>query len=97
MTVGGVISGYCEIGRLLTVMRPTSTIIIASTVANIGRSMKNLENISLLSKFVIEILWQDGYFTRCGLTVIPSLTLRRALVTYFDFGVIPDVTTRSES
>lgn len=49
-TVGGVISGYCATGRVLTVMTPTSIISTASTVAKMSRSMKNLENIATLSE-----------------------------------------------
>ena len=44
-TVGGVISGYCAIGRPLRVTTPAITITIETTVAKIGLSMKNFENI----------------------------------------------------
>src|SRR5450432_361453 len=42
-TVGGTISGYSLIGRFGMASRPATVINIASTVANIGRSMKNEE------------------------------------------------------
>src|SRR5882757_1616183 len=44
-TVGGVISGYCSIGRRHSEMAPMRIVITAITFAKIGRSMKNLENI----------------------------------------------------
>ena len=44
-TVGGEILGYWAIGRVLTVTIPIRIINIARTVANIGLSIKNLENI----------------------------------------------------
>lgn len=53
-------SGYCEIGRLLTVIRPTRTINIARTVANIGRSIKNLENIGVEGMMVDGFLVGEG-------------------------------------
>src|SRR5438128_9842386 len=43
-TVGGVISGYCAIGRLKTEIPPARVMMIDSTEAKIGRSMKNREN-----------------------------------------------------
>jgi hypothetical protein len=42
-TVGGTISGYSLIGRFGIASNPATVINIASTVANIGRSMKNEE------------------------------------------------------
>src|SRR5260221_13440577 len=42
-TVGGTISGYSLIGRFGIASRPATVINIASTVANMGRSMKNEE------------------------------------------------------
>ena len=46
ITVGGVILGNWATGSVVTVIRPASTIITASTVAKMGRFMKNDENIS---------------------------------------------------
>lgn len=43
--VGGVMSGYWATGNVWIVIRPANTIIIARTVAKMGRSMKNFENI----------------------------------------------------
>ncbi|MCD8183050.1 MAG: hypothetical protein LUE99_08085 [Bacteroides sp.] len=43
--MGGVISGYCAMGRMPSVTSPATTMSSASTVANMGRSMKNFENI----------------------------------------------------
>src|SRR3954465_3512371 len=43
-TVGGLICGYCEIGRPWKARAPASTITIDSTAAKIGRSMKKTEN-----------------------------------------------------
>ncbi len=60
-------SGYCATGRVVTVSKPANIINIASTVANIGRLMKNLLNMA--------------YFTIIGLTVMPSRTFSMALVT----------------
>ena len=46
-TVGGVILGYCSIGRLYIATTPRITVMIAMTLAKTGRSMKNLDNIGL--------------------------------------------------
>src|SRR6516225_2701474 len=43
--VGGVMSGYCAMGRLTTAMRPASTMTIEMTHAKTGRSMKKRANI----------------------------------------------------
>src|SRR3954470_21702398 len=43
-TVGGLICGYCEIGRPWKARAPASTMTIDSTAAKIGRSMKKTEN-----------------------------------------------------
>ena len=43
-TVGGVISGYWEMGRARTATSPAITITIETTVAKIGRSIKKREN-----------------------------------------------------
>lgn len=37
-------SGYCDTGKLSSVMIPANTIIMAITVAKIGRFMKKFEN-----------------------------------------------------
>src|SRR4051812_21275947 len=42
-TVGGGIWGYCSIGRTKTVTAPMSMVMIARTLAKIGRSMKKRE------------------------------------------------------
>src|SRR5450755_3917804 len=42
-TVGGTISGYSLIGRTGMASKPATVMMMASTVANIGRSMKNDE------------------------------------------------------
>src|ERR1700676_3010870 len=42
--VGGVISGYWEIGRLIKDISPISTMMIEITQANTGRSMKKRAN-----------------------------------------------------
>src|SRR3984893_4424950 len=42
-TVGGTISGYSLMGRLGIANNPPTVISMASTVANMGRSMKNEE------------------------------------------------------
>src|SRR3954447_8200660 len=44
-TVGGVISGYWATGRLKTATPPASVTRMDSTVAKIGRSMKNRVNV----------------------------------------------------
>ncbi len=43
VTVGGEISGYCDTGRLNEAMTPASVTRIATTLAKMGRSMKNFE------------------------------------------------------
>src|ERR671919_182310 len=47
MTVGGAMSGYCEIGRIALATSPAITMTIAMTPASTGRSMKNFENMSV--------------------------------------------------
>ena len=47
LTVGGVMSGNCATGSEFIVSRPAITMSMASTVANIGLSMKNFENMGL--------------------------------------------------
>src|ERR1700736_3615305 len=42
MICGGTISGNCDRGRPRMETTPTTTVIIAMTIATIGRSMKNL-------------------------------------------------------
>ena len=42
-TVGGTISGYSLIGSAGIASRPATVMMMASTVAKIGRSMKNEE------------------------------------------------------
>src|SRR5579872_2860307 len=48
-TVGGVISGYCAMGSVHSEMPPASVMMIDSTEAKIGRSMKNRENMNQIS------------------------------------------------
>src|SRR5438045_3941791 len=53
-TDGGTTSGYSEIGRLRTAIRPATSIRKDNTPAKIGRSMKNFERFtcSLRSRFL---------------------------------------------
>jgi hypothetical protein len=41
--VGGTMLGYSEIGKRSMLTTPRSTMMIAMTLARIGRSMKNLD------------------------------------------------------
>ncbi len=43
-TVGGVMSGYCAIGKLKTAIAPARVMMIDNTEAKMGRLMKKLEN-----------------------------------------------------
>src|SRR5271155_2753201 len=75
-TVGGTISGYSLIGSTGIASSPATVIKIASTVANIGRSMKNEEI------FIAAALYfgpgagaaavSAPMITRCGVTVTPG-------------------------
>src|SRR6185436_7522504 len=47
VTTGGAISGYCAIGSERIAARPASTKNTEITAAKIGRSMKNLESMSV--------------------------------------------------
>ena len=47
ITVGGVMSGYCDTGSDEYVSAPARTIAMAMTIENMGRLMKNLENMAL--------------------------------------------------
>src|SRR6266700_2953269 len=44
LTVGGAISGYCAIGRIFSETAPAIRMMMESTPANTGRSMKKREN-----------------------------------------------------
>ena len=48
LTVGGAISGYSEIGRARSTSAPAMVMMIDSTAAKIGRSMKKCEKRMLL-------------------------------------------------
>src|SRR3569833_3346304 len=48
VTVGGEISGYWAIGRIDADTSPASTMMMARTLAKMGRSMKNLDMASFL-------------------------------------------------
>src|SRR6185503_9227793 len=48
VTVGGAISGYCATGRIRELMIPASAMMIAMTVAKIGRSMKKREKLPIV-------------------------------------------------
>src|SRR5688500_10841809 len=47
VTVGGAISGYCEIGSAVEATSPAIVMMIASTLAKMGRSMKNREKLPM--------------------------------------------------
>src|SRR5690349_18830050 len=47
VTVGGAISGYCAIGRICEAMTPASAMMIAMTLAKIGRWMKKREKLPI--------------------------------------------------
>ena len=70
---GGVMSGYWAMGRMPSVTSPATTMSSANTVAKIGRSMKNFENIGFgINQFILVVN---------GMYFIPSLTFISALVT----------------
>src|SRR3569623_3526247 len=56
VTVGGEISGYWAIGRIDADTNPASTMMMASTLAKMGRSMKNLD----LGSFLPLVAGWDG-------------------------------------
>ena len=59
-TVGGVMSGYWAMGRIPSVTSPATTMSSANTVAKIGRSMKNFENIGFgINQFILVV---DGMY-----------------------------------
>ena len=84
-TVGGVIEGYWSIGNTKSDTPPATRSNSDSTVAKIGRSMKNLENLMTVLFYCFSII---------GITLIPLRTLRSALVTYMSVGSSPPVTSR---
>ncbi len=49
-TVGGVTSGYCEIGSVNNATMPSTTNMMDSTAAKIGRLMKKCENFTVVSR-----------------------------------------------
>src|SRR5579871_6240944 len=61
-TVGGVMSGYWAMGRLKTEIPPARVMMIDSTEANMGRSMKKRENTAQSSHPV----WVPRSQTRFG-------------------------------
>ncbi|CEG56171.1 protein of unknown function [Legionella fallonii LLAP-10] len=80
--VGGTMAGYCETGNTMMATNPTRTRKSAITFANIGRSIKNLEIILLLSH-----LSCDALLLIYGVIVVlnfnsldqPTLTMKEAL------------------
>ena len=52
VTCTGVIVGYCSIGSARIATSPASTMMIETTAAKIGRSMKKRENISGAAKAI---------------------------------------------
>ena len=53
-TVGGVISGFCSIGSPSSATTPKIIVTMAMTLAKIGRSMKNRENMK------VNLQWMMG-------------------------------------
>ncbi len=81
LIVGGVISGDCSTGRKYIEPRPHSAIMIESTEANTGRSMKNLE--IMRASYSVSAL-SGASVPGIGFTTIPGCTLSS-----------PSTTTRS--
>src|ERR1700716_817075 len=75
-TVGGTISGYSLIGSTGIASSPATVIRIASTVANIGLSMKNDEMFIAArpqpDAGAAESVPFAPIVTRCGVTVTPG-------------------------
>src|SRR5580692_675112 len=77
-TVGGTISGYSLIGRIGIARRPATVTMIASTVAKIGRSMKNDEMFTAACPYFEAAAGAAAsaagapIVTRCGVTVTPG-------------------------
>ena len=97
-----VVAGLVTL-NILSVTRPATTISRARTVANIGRLIKNLENIMYRFKrfhLLINQLSKRPYFpllgreSGSGFTFIPSLTFIKASVTYCSCGESPPNTCR---
>src|SRR6185312_8705582 len=58
LTVGGAISGYSAIGRKFSEINPRIVMIIETTEAKIGRSMKKwLRRIGLLGSGILDQFW----------------------------------------
>src|SRR5580704_10900347 len=79
-TVGGTISGYSLMGRFGIASKPATVIKIASTVANIGRSMKK-EEIFIGMAYLAAGAAPPPMVTRSGVTVIPGCTRCAPLTT----------------
>jgi multidrug efflux pump subunit AcrB len=58
--VSAVYPGNCATGNILSVTRPATTISRARTVANIGRLIKNLENIMYRFKSSLSTTFSQG-------------------------------------
>ena len=72
VTIGGVIGGYCSMGRNIMDAAPVTTRIIDSTEANIGLFIKNLLNIVVYLGY--------SYFVMTGFTFMPVLIEVRASI-----------------
>src|SRR4051812_2506562 len=77
VTVGGEISGYCAIGRLKPAIRPASVMMIASTLAKIGRSMKKRAKLPMGYLAEAVAAATGAWPGACGATVAPGRTFTR--------------------
>ena len=77
-------SGYCSIGMLLMAISPSTTIMMAMTMANIGR---------LTKKFPIVFYFWSESATVIGSTTAPSRTLWKPEVTTRAPESSPELTT----
>src|SRR5436190_13384674 len=94
LTVGGAISGYCDTGSTVDASSPAIVMMIASTLAKMGRSMKNREKLPIAVYFAAGC---GAAAAVLGCTITPGRILMRLSTTTSSPGLSPSVTTQSFS
>ncbi len=77
VTCTGMIVGYCSIGSARIAIRPASTMIVDTTTAKTGRSMKNRENIGLAQRIANASSTRRASLGSAPPTTLPGGTRRR--------------------
>jgi hypothetical protein len=99
LIVGGAISGYCATGRLTKLTSPSSTMMIETTEAKIGRSMKKCDMGNAAPYFAADGVPAGAPGGRSpsaiGITLMPGRARIKPFTMMRSFGSIPFRTTRN--